>query len=358
MQDLNIDQDYHSKHMSITTTNFPDSFSKLDKVLYVGIGHDYESLEELAERHSQVVGIDKYICDTPHHVTKREMTLERYPNLSIRQMDDRKLKFPDGYFGAVIFKKSLGFIGGGRVTKIFLQGLKNKLNNFSQIVVCDTNLEVLNALQKQFPGIQITEDVSLSAGQEVVFIALHPPVIMETLDKIKVSMTENTLVVSLAPKITIDKIIEKLEIKSVARMIPNATSYVNKGYNPLCFSNEFSTNKKTYLYEMLDILGNAFEVEESKLEAYAIISAMLPTYFWFQWEELKNVGLKMGLDESECKETIQETLKAAIQLYYNSGLSSEEVIDLIPVKPIAEHETIIKEFLSGKLIPLFEKIKP
>ena len=254
--------------------------------------------------------------------------------------------------------KSLGFIGGGRITKIFLQALKSKLNNFSQIIVSDSNLDVLNALQKQFPGIQITEDVCMSAMQEVLFIALHPPVIMETLDKIKASIAENTLVVSLAPKITIDKIIGKLEIKNVARMIPNATSYVNKGYNPLCCSNEFSTNKKTYLYEMLDTLGNTFEVDENKLEAYAIISAMLPTYFWFQWEEIQKLGLKMGLDESESKEAIQETLKAAIQLFYNSDLSSNEVIDLIPVKPIAEHETMIKECFSGKLIPLFEKIKP
>lgn len=254
--------------------------------------------------------------------------------------------------------KSLGFAGGGRITRIFLQALKSKLNNFSQIVVCDTNLQVLEALKKQFPGIQITDNTGLAAKQDIVFIALHPPVIMETLDKIKVSISDHTLVVSLAPKITIDTIAGKLKIKNIARTIPNATSYINEGYNPLCFSKEFSSADKKYLYEMLSFMGTTFEVDENKLEAYAIISAMLPTYFWFQWEEMKNIGLKMGLDESECKESIQETLKAAIQLFYKSGLSSKEVIDLIPVKPIAEHETMIKDFLSGKLIQLFEKIKP
>jgi len=39
-------------------------------------------------------------------------------------------------------------------------------------------------------------------------------------------------------------------------------------------------------------------------------------------------------------------------------MSAEKVIDLIPVKPISDHETEIKEIYHSKLIPLFEKIKP
>jgi len=44
--------------------------------------------------------------------------------------------------------KSLGFIGGGRITKIFLQVLANKQIELSSVLVCDTNLEVLNPLKK------------------------------------------------------------------------------------------------------------------------------------------------------------------------------------------------------------------
>lgn len=66
----------------------------------------------------------------------------------------------------------------------------------------------------------------------------------------------------------------------------------------------------------------------------------------------------MGLNESESKETIQQTLLAAIELFYNSGLSSNEVIDLIPVKPIGEYETQISEIYQTKLMGVFQKIKP
>jgi pyrroline-5-carboxylate reductase len=141
-------------------------------------------------------------------------------------------------------------------------------------------------------------------------------------------------------------------------MIPNATSYINEGYNPVSFSAEYSSNEKQSLFGMLKTMGKTFEVEESKLEAYAMVSAMLPTYFWFQWKEMQNLGLQMGLNELESKESVQQTLLAAIDLFYNSELNYNEVIDLIPVKPIGEHETQISEMYQSKLMGLFQKIKP
>jgi pyrroline-5-carboxylate reductase len=254
--------------------------------------------------------------------------------------------------------KSLGFIGGGRITKIFLQALANKQIELSSVLVCDNNSEVLKALKKQFPEIQLTDSCKFAAQQEIVFIALHPPVIMDTLEQIKTSLSAKTQVVSFAPKISIEKLTSKVPTKNVARMIPNATSYINEGYNPVTFSPEFSSNEKQSLLEMFAILGKTIEVEESKLEAYAIVSAMLPTYFWFQFEEMQKLGLQMGLNDTESKETVQQTLLSAIDLFYNSGLSSKEVIDLIPVKPIGDHELQISEIYQTKLMGLFQKIKP
>jgi pyrroline-5-carboxylate reductase len=43
---------------------------------------------------------------------------------------------------------------------------------------------------------------------------------------------------------------------------------------------------------------------------------------------------------------------------YKTDLTASQVIDLIPVKPIGEHEQQIAEIYKTKLIGLFEKIKP
>jgi pyrroline-5-carboxylate reductase len=255
-------------------------------------------------------------------------------------------------------KKSIGFIGGGRVTKILLQGFKNKNVKFGKVLVADTNPEVLASLKKYFPEVEGV-DSKAAAGQDIVFISLHPPVVMDTLELIKESVKKVAIVISLAPKITIAKIASKLPgASSIARLIPNATSYINEGYNPVCFSSGFEKGEKKEILDLLKLLGETFEVAEEKLESYAIMSAMLPTYFWFQWNELAAIGKKIGLSEKESKDSINDTLIASLNLMYKSGLTAQEVIDLIPVKPIGEHEPQIIEIFNTKLIGLFEKIKP
>lgn len=254
--------------------------------------------------------------------------------------------------------QSLGFIGGGRITKIFLQAFANRKTEFKSIVVFDTNAEVINTLKQQFPQIKIAESLQQVASQPTVFIALHPPLILETLSTIADRVSGESFVISLAPKITIEKIASKLKTANIARMIPNATSYINEGYNPVTFSAGFAKKEKSTVLEMLELLGRTFEVAESKLEAYALLSATLPTYFWFQWNELNKLGMQMGLSEDESKASVQQTLVAAINLMFQSGLSPEQVMDLIPVKPIGEHQSQITEIYQTKLMGLFEKIKP
>ena len=254
--------------------------------------------------------------------------------------------------------QSLGFIGGGRITKIFLKALANKKFEFQSVVVFDTNADVLAALKQQFPNIVVAETPEQAAQQPTVFIALHPPMIMESLGKIAETVSSDALVISLAPKINIEKIASKLKTSNIARMIPNATSFINEGYNPVTFAPGFNETEKAEVLDLLQLLGTTFEVEEQKLEAYAILSAMLPTYFWFQWNELTKLGDPMGLSEQESMLAIRETMKAALNLYFESGLSPEQVMDLIPVKPIGEHQPQITEIYQTKLLGLFEKIKP
>jgi len=253
---------------------------------------------------------------------------------------------------------SIGFIGGGRVAKILLQGFKNKNVKFEKVVVTDINPEVSENLKKQFPEVE-SSDAKGAASQDIVFIALHPPVVMDTLELIKNDVKTEAIVVSLAPKINLPKLSMKLgHVKNLARLIPNATSYINEGYNPVTFTSGFDISKKKEVMDLLKFLGTTFEVSEEKLESYAIMSAMLPTYFWFQWRELAEIGGKIGLSDEESKKSIYETIIASLDLMYKSGLSASEVIDLIPVKPIGEHETQITDFYKTKLIGLFEKIKP
>ncbi|MGE5395540.1 MAG: pyrroline-5-carboxylate reductase family protein [Candidatus Saccharibacteria bacterium] len=255
--------------------------------------------------------------------------------------------------------KSLGFIGGGRITRIILQAFVNKKAIFESISVFDTNAETLKALKQKFPFIQILSSVQEAARKDIVFLAIHPPLILDTLQSITADVNRKTVLISLAPKITIAKIATVIpQVQYIVRMIPNATSIINQGYNPVSFGPGVNEIEKYYILEMLNLMGESVETAEEKLEAYAILSAMVPTYFWFQWKELETIGKEFGLTDAEVKESIYETLNAALNTLYHSELKSEEVLDLIPVKPIEDYEWQIRNIYNENLKALFAKIKP
>jgi pyrroline-5-carboxylate reductase len=256
--------------------------------------------------------------------------------------------------------KSIGFIGGGRITRILLNGFKNANVSFGKIFVYETNETVLNALKADYPQIETSgTDSSKAASSDWVFIALHPPMLMETVTAIKNSIKKDALVISLAPKITVDKIKSVLpDVPNIARMNPNAGSYVNKGYNPVFFAQSV---EKSVINEFLEVfvkLGKVPVVPEKQIEAYAMVSAMGHTYFWYQLQQLKELGLSYGLSESEANETISSMLWGTTETLFNSGLNYDKVVDLVPVKPMAEHENTIREYYKTCLNGLYQKIKP
>jgi pyrroline-5-carboxylate reductase len=171
---------------------------------------------------------------------------------------------------------------------------------------------------------------------------------METLEKAAPYVSDKSLVVSLAPKVKIAGILGKLKTNKIIRLIPNATSFINSGYNPVCFSDNISMSEKSDMLELLGLLGKTFEVPEQKLEAYAIISAMAPTYFWFQWKKLCEIGEEIGLDKEEARQTVYETMIAAANTLFKSGINDQDVL--------GENEKEIEGIFDQKLKGLYSKL--
>ncbi|MCX7872748.1 MAG: NAD(P)-binding domain-containing protein [Verrucomicrobiae bacterium] len=255
--------------------------------------------------------------------------------------------------------KSIGFIGGGRITRIFIEGLQKSGKLPTNVVVCDPNQDVLQRLKVKFPDIQTSQNNVEAAGKDIVFLAVHPPMIAGACEQIKGAVSASALLISLAPKFTIKKLGELLNgFSRIVRVIPNAPSIIGAGFNPVCFSQSMTDADKSEVKSLLEPLGECPEVNEEKLEAYAILSAMGPTYLWFQLQALREVVSGFGLTDEEISVAMKRMVCGSTRTLLESGLSPAEVMDLIPVKPLAEMETQVTEQYKTKLPAIYQKIKP
>jgi pyrroline-5-carboxylate reductase len=255
---------------------------------------------------------------------------------------------------------SIGFVGSGRVARILLGGFKAAGIDLANVMASDLNPENVEKLRRAFPQVKSAGSGSAeAAAQQVVLLAVHPPAVGSVLPEIKAALKPDAILVSLAPKITMAKLTDLLGgFNRLARMIPNAPSIIGAGYNPMTFGPGLSPADKQLLTDLFAPLGECPEVAEPKLEGFALLTAMGPTYLWFQLEALRGLAEGFGLTAADITPAMKRMVCGATCTLLDSGLTPAEVMDLIPVKPLAEDEAAIKQAYQTRLPALFAKIKP
>lgn len=254
----------------------------------------------------------------------------------------------------------LAFVGGGRIVRILLAGWKRANFPVDNVAVLEPDESVAQRLQASFPQVRLCDNVSsLMANASALILAVHPPQVLPTLESAASLLPSGTLVISLAPKITLAQMAARLPTHCpCCRVLPNAPSLVDQGFNPIAFAEGWSDADRARVTNLFAPLGENPSVPEEHLEAYALLTAMGPTYFWFQWKVLEELGQQLGLPTEVVRHGIDSMLRGAARTYFDAGLSPEESQDLIPVHPLREHVPEIEKFYRNSLTSLYQKIRP
>jgi len=255
-------------------------------------------------------------------------------------------------------EESIGFVGGGRVVSIILGGWSRARTMPDKVVIHDVDADVLSRLAARHPQVEASAHVASAAAQEIVFLAVHPPVVADVLPQLTPNLQSDAVLVSLAPKFTISNLSQMLDgFSRIVRIIPNAPSIVGRGYNPVAFAPEMS-GEKDALRQILEPLGDCPEVAEEHLEIYAVVSAMSPTWLWPQLYQLSDLAQANGLSGDAVLAALDGMVSGAVAAMRESGLSPEQVQDLIPVKPVAAEVGAFVSAADPKLYGLLEKLQP
>jgi pyrroline-5-carboxylate reductase len=253
--------------------------------------------------------------------------------------------------------QSIGFIGGGRVARILIGGWLQADQLPGDLLVHEPDDQVFAALKALASN---AERVQLErvAAAEVVFIALHPPACATTLPALRSALRPGAIVISLAPKVTLATLEAGCGTGRVVRVIPNAPSLVGQGYNPMAYGQRCDSDARGIVAVLMSALGQAPEVDEGDLEAYAILSGMGPTYFWYQFDALRCAVRGLGLKDQAIDAALRATVAGSLATLLDSGLPPEGVMDLVPVKPLAGQEPVLRAAYLEALPALHAKIRP
>ncbi len=253
--------------------------------------------------------------------------------------------------------ETLGFIGAGRVTAFLLEGLRNAELRHSVIVTdIDPAASAGRAVSDPFTR-DAGSDFSAAARADIVFLALHPKAVASGVASIAGSMKLDSIVISLAPRVTIASIRSMLGSGRVARFLPSAPSAIRKGFNPIAFSPEVDDDSRASVKGFLGVLGEVPEVDEAKLEAYAVVCAMGPTYVWPILDELTVLAAEFGLSEIEARHAVASMTVGAAEFFSNAKRPTAELMDFISGRPLAEDEAAIRGMFRVRLKAAYDRLK-
>lgn len=251
---------------------------------------------------------------------------------------------------------SIGFVGGGRIVRIMLEGWRRAGAAPRQVAVYDSDGAVAARLAAEHDTV-VAADLAEVARRDIVVVGLHPPVATEMLPRVAETLRPEAIVLSLAPKLRFAKLAALLGGHArLARQNPNAPSIIGRGYNPVAFAAGLAPADREGLLILLRPLGATPEVDEATLEAYALISAMGPTYLWFQFDLLRRMAIEFGLGDATARQAVAAMVHGAAATLLEADLPTDAVLDLVPVKPLGADEATITELYRSRLAPLFAKL--
>ena len=251
---------------------------------------------------------------------------------------------------------TVGFIGAGRIARIMIEGWSRAGKLPQRIVVYDIDATRTQELAAAFAAVQVS-DMATAAAQDIVVLGVHPPVVGEVLPALSPHLRKDAVLLSLVPKLRFAKLTAMLGgFARIARQNPNAPSIIDHGYNPIAFADGLDAGSRRDLIDLLRPLGECPEVAEETIEAYALISAMGPTYLWFQLELLRTLGIDFGLSDTAARHAVAKMAHGAVSTLLESDLPPEQVLDLVPVKPLGGDEAAIAAIYRSRLEPLYAKL--
>ena len=215
----------------------------------------------------------------------------------------------------------IGFIGAGNMGSAIIGGIiKKGLFKPDEILVYDKNESATAALNKDFnikTGLKIT-DVTKS---DILFLCVKPNVLYSVIDEIKDSVSNDTVIVSIAAGQTIEKI-EKAFAKEIllVRVMPNTPALVAEGMSAIAPNKNMESNKNA-LSQIIDIfnaVGKAETVPERLIDAVTGISGSSPAYVFMFIEALADAGVKAGMSRSQaytfCAQSVLGSAKMVLEL--------------------------------------------
>ena len=232
-----------------------------------------------------------------------------------------------------MIKETVGFIGGGNMTRAIAAGLLDKDFDAARLAIAEPLDSQRELLKELLPGIFSSKDnAEVVARSQCLVLAVKPQVIAAVCkDLASAVQLAKPLVISIAAGPRIDDIDTWLGGgNAVVRVMPNQPALLGKGISGIYGNDKVSAAQMAVATEILSAVGPVVTVpNEVDIDAVTAVSGSGPAYFYLLIDLIAKTGIELGLDETASNQLALETALGAATLAKQSGESMDTLISRV-----------------------------
>lgn len=218
------------------------------------------------------------------------------------------------------FTHKFGFIGMGNMGYAILKGLLAKYSP-EEITFSERDREKAEDISAR-TGVAPSEDNGACAsGAEYVILAVKPQQLDAVIGGIREAVTEEQIVISIAPGYTIADLKERFGKECrIVRAMPNTPALVGEGMSGVCYDSAlFSGQEAETIREFFESFGRMEIVEEKLINAVVCASGSSPAYVYMFIEALADSAVKYGLPRATAYEMVAQTVLGSAKMVLETG---------------------------------------
>ncbi|MCO6523742.1 MAG: pyrroline-5-carboxylate reductase [Candidatus Schmidhempelia sp.] len=228
-------------------------------------------------------------------------------------------------------EQTIGFIGIGNMGMAMIKGmLVSQIIKAEQIIAYKMMPDKIKQLGKEQVINIATSEIEVAQKSDILFLAVKPNTIVPVLEKIKSSLSTNTVIVSVAAGITLDTMEKILGTNyKIIRTVPNTPALVNAGMTSITRNSQVSDAELNTVMSLFNALGKTEVVPEHLIHAVTGISGSSPAYVFMFIEALADAGVLTGMQRSQAYKFAAQAVLGAAKMVLDTGKHPGELKDMV-----------------------------
>ena len=213
---------------------------------------------------------------------------------------------------------NVGFIGAGNMGGALAKGISKVLK--TKVYIYDTLSEKAYALANSVGG-ESSDFETVVSSSDFLFLGVKPNVLPEVAKEVGKIAKLNTVIVSMAAGVKIEKIEESLSKKlPIIRIMPNTPVAVGEGLTAYSKNALVSEKNISDFEDVMKFTGALEAMEESEIDAFCAIAGCGPAYAYMFIEALAIGAEKCGVSRENAIKYASKMMRGSALMALESGI--------------------------------------